>query len=117
MQIDVFFSAAVSGVPLTFVVFGLVWWYSQAFKLQGRTQTISSLLTGVVLGAGYMVMIAAPPTGTGWWPVYAYWFSVVIYGLGLGVLASGVYEASKDLLLKVITSALIKVSDRNPNAG
>lgn len=100
-----FASAAVNGVPLALVVFGLVAWLKKR-GVQGGALLTASLCSGLIIGGGYIVTQTRPPTGD-WWPVYVYWFGVLIYGLGLGLLASGVYEGGKAL----VASALKKLQD------
>ena len=110
-DLSVYIQAAVSGVPLLFVVIGLVWWYGKAFDLAGRWQFISSMLTGLVLGIPYMILQAQPPSVSvaGWWPSFGYWFGVIVYGLGLGVFASALYEVAKDLIIKIISKYLAHI--------
>jgi Na+/proline symporter len=103
LNLAVYFSAGVAGVPLVFVVIGLVWWLGETFQLTGAAKYTASLVTGWVCGALYMVSISAPPGfDGGWWAVFVYWFSTVMYGLGLGLLASLLWDTAKDLLNKVV---------------
>jgi hypothetical protein len=95
-----FADAAVNGVPLVLVVFGIVA-FLKLQGLQGKLLLLCSLGTGLLIGAAYMVYKTRPPTGD-WWVVYGYWFGVVMYGLGLGLLASGVYEGGKSAVQSVI---------------
>lgn len=85
-----FVDAAINGVPLALLPFGLVAFLKKQ-GVQGQALLFSSLGIGLVLGVGYMVYQTRPPVGD-WWTIYGYWFGNVIYGLGLGLLASGVYE-------------------------
>jgi hypothetical protein len=103
MDIKAYADAAVAGVPLLFVVFGLVSWL-KSFKnsaggqlIDGNWLLLVSMLAGVVLGGGYMVSQTRPPGGD-WWVGYVYWFTTVIYGIGLGVVASGFYNEVKRLI-------------------
>lgn len=104
-DLSVFIGAAVQGVPLVFVVIGLVWWYGKAFGIDGRAQFVSSMATGVVLGVPYMVSQAVVPVGD-LYAQFVYWFAAIVYSLGLGVLSSLVYEFGKDTLQKVIGKLL-----------
>lgn len=79
-----FADAIVSGVPLLFVVFGLVAWV-KAMGAKGRVLTVVSFTVGIVIGILYQYSLA-PLIG------FAAWFGAVIYGLGLGIVASGVYK-------------------------
>ena len=103
-DLTVYAKAAVQGVPLMFVVIGLVWVWGK-LGLQGKQQLVSSMLTGMALGMPYMVTQMRPPVGD-WWVALGYWFAVVIYGLGLGVFASLLYELNKDLVVKLIEKFL-----------
>ncbi len=85
-----FFSTSVSGLPLVLVVMGLVTWISQAFNLAGKQSLIASMVVGLLLGAGFQISQAMPGDFSGW-------FAVVIYGLVLGLFASGVYDTGKKI--------------------
>ncbi len=90
--------AAVDGIPLLLVVFMLVELAKRLERedgtplLQGNAILLSSLGIGLVLGIGYM-LYSVPPE-----PTYRYWFSVVIFGLTLGGLASIFYDLLKTLV-------------------
>jgi hypothetical protein len=103
-DLTVFIQAAVQGVPLMFVVIGLVWVWGK-LGLQGKQQLVSSMLTGLALGLPYMIAQTRPPVGD-WWVAFGYWFATVVYGLGLGVFASLLYELNKDLATKLIQKYL-----------
>jgi len=82
-----YFNAMVNGIPLLFVVMGLVE-YSKRLGLQGRALMVTSLVIGLVLGVGYQVsqVDVLPVT-------FGPWFAIVVYGLALGLIASQVYDA------------------------
>jgi hypothetical protein len=80
-----FTSAAVAGVPLVLLVLGLVE-LSKRLGLAGRWLTVASMAIGIVFGAAYMVSQDVPVDFGGW-------FAVIVYGLMLGLIASGVYDA------------------------
>ena len=84
-----FFSVSVGGIPLIFVVLGLVTWLSK-MGVSGKWLLVASLLVGLVLGSGYQISQAMP------WTIseltFGGWFAVMVYGLALGLVASGVYE-------------------------
>jgi len=103
-DLSIYLEAAVNGVPITAVVVGLVWWYGKAFNLQGRAQYISSMITGVLLGGAYM-LFTTPLPAAGGLATAGYIFSIIVYGLGLGVLASALYETGLDALSKVLARA------------
>jgi hypothetical protein len=77
----------VAGIPLVIVIFGLVEMV-KSLGLQGHWLTVTSLLIGLSLGLGYKIAEAGLPTG------FAGWFAVIIFGLTLGLVASGFYKWS-----------------------
>jgi formate-dependent nitrite reductase membrane component NrfD len=72
--------------------------------LVGGAAGLVSLTLGLILGGGYMVSQTRPVTGD-WWIVYVYWFGVVIYGLAIGLLASGFYDQVVDILKRLLVRA------------
>jgi drug/metabolite transporter (DMT)-like permease len=91
-----YFGAMVSGVPLLLVVMGLVEWF-KAQGVTGKTLGLVSMAVGLILGGGFMITQTRPPVGD-WWTSYVYWFGVIVYGIGLGIVASGLYDIVKKLL-------------------
>lgn len=81
------FDQVVNGVPLIFVVMGLVE-LIKAFGVQGKVLTAASFLIGLGLGVLYQISIATPDG-------FAGWFGAVIFGLALGLVACKVYDAMK----------------------
>ncbi len=92
MDFSTFFEAAAENAPFVIaVVLGLVTFYGKV-GVSGKAQLFSSLATGLVIGSLFMcAALGFPSDFTGW-------FEVVIYGLGMGLLASGVYEVGKKLV-------------------
>lgn len=88
MDIQSYTDAAVQGVPLLFVVFGLVAW-AKSFGLAGNWLRGVSMIVGLLLGMGYLFATLGFPVD------FAGWFTNVVYGLGLGIVASGVYDGLK----------------------
>jgi len=78
------FDAMVQGIPLVFVVFGLVE-FAKKMGLAGKAATVGSLVIGTAIGIGYQLTLGVPA-------VYAGWFSAGFYGVALGLTASGVYD-------------------------
>jgi len=77
----------VNGIPLTIVVLVLV----ELFKglgLSGKSLTVTSFSIGLVLGIAYQLSIELPVN-------FAGWFGAIVFGLALGGLASGSYDAVK----------------------
>ena len=91
MEIGVFSEAIVAGVPLLFVVIGLVQWVS-SFGVKGHYLRGASMAVGLLLGAGYQIASFGVPA------VFAGWFGIAVYGLGLGLVSSGVYDAGKKMV-------------------
>ena len=81
---SLFTNIEVAGVPLLLVTLGLVQFVKQ-FGLSGNIVKAVSLAIGFVLGLGYQFSVSAPVD-------FAGWFAAVVFGLGLGLVASGVYE-------------------------
>lgn len=77
----------INGVPLIFVVMGLVE-FSKTLGASGKQLTLISMAIGCVLGVLYQVSVAMPVG-------FAGWFGASVYGLALGIVASGVYDAMK----------------------
>lgn len=76
------------GVPITLVVLGLTTlagnWVS------GKAQLVVALVIGLVVGGLYNIGVAnALPTDI------QGWITLVVYGLGWGVVSSGIYETWK----------------------
>lgn len=83
-----FSSYVIAGVPLVLVVLGLVEWV-KSLGLQGVAVKFVSMAIGLILGIGYQLSLAVPVGFSGW-------FSVSVFGLGLGLVASGIYDALKN---------------------
>lgn len=80
-----FENAVINGVPLLLVVMGAVA-YAKKAGLSGVALQGASLLVGLVLGVGYMYSVTPPVD-------FASWFGYAVYGLALGLSASGVVDA------------------------
>jgi hypothetical protein len=79
----------VGAVPLVVVVFGLVE-FAKSLGLTGRWLTVTSLVLGLVFGIAYRISADGVPVGFG--P----WFTVVIFGISLGLITSGFYDFAND---------------------
>jgi hypothetical protein len=82
-----FGSVAVQGVPLLAVVMGLVE-MAKAMGVEKKALTLVSMGIGLALGVAYMLSLGFPTD-------YAGWFGVAVYGLGLGLVASGLYKVGE----------------------
>lgn len=85
-----FKDAVVAGVPLTLFVLALVQWI-KGFGLSGNAVRVASMGVGLVLGVGYQLSIAMPVG-------FAGWFTASIFGLALGLFASGAFDAVAAML-------------------
>jgi hypothetical protein len=83
-----FTDAMVNGIPLLFVVLGLVEWI-KTFGLTGNVLRGVSMAVGLLLGFGYMTSQQGFPVE------FAAIFGYVVYGLALGLVASGIYDGGK----------------------
>lgn len=79
-------NAAVGGIPLLFVVLGLVVYFKK-WGVKGRWLLGVSMTIGLLFGVGYqLAVLPAKPAG------YGEWFAVIFFGLALGLVASGIYD-------------------------
>lgn len=108
LDLSGFAKASVVGVPLVLVIIGLVYWF-KSFKradgsrlFTGNQLLVISMLIGLVLGGLYMMTQTRPPTGD-WWLIMGYWFAVWVYGLMMGIVASGLYEVAKGFVEKTFS--------------
>ncbi len=80
-----FATLLVAGIPLILVVFALVDMV-KSFGLKGHWLTVTSLLIGLALGICFKIADSGLPVD------FAGWFAVIIFGLALGLVASGFYK-------------------------
>lgn len=81
---SIFENAKIVGVPLLLIVMGLVQ-YIKGFGLSGKAVKILSLAVGFLIGLGYQLSLGIPAD-------FGPWFSATIFGLLLGLVASGVFD-------------------------
>jgi hypothetical protein len=112
MDFSLFLDHAVAGVPLLFVVLGIVEWF-KGFKnsagnqlFQGNDLLILSMFWGLCVGGCYMLSQVRPPGGD-WWVGFVYWFALVFYGIALGLVASGLYDTIKGIVEKILSNKTI----------
>jgi hypothetical protein len=82
-----FSDAMIAGIPLALLVLGAVE-FVKAMGLKGRVLLIASLVIGTVFGVLYRMSIAMPVT-------FVDWLGAAVYGVALGLTATGVYEAMR----------------------
>ena len=75
----------VGGIPLIVVVFGIVE-FSKSLGLKDKGLTIFSLVLGLVFGLAFQIATNGMPSA------FAGWFEAVIFGLAIGLVASGFYD-------------------------
>ena len=85
-----FSNAVVAGIPLVLVVIGLVEWIKR-LGLSGTALNVVALLIGLGLGVAYQCSIVVPVD-------FAGWFTAGVYGVALGLVASGIYDAGKSII-------------------
>lgn len=102
-----FAKVAVQGVPLLFVVMGVVE-YCKSFKnkdgtpkFTGNTILLISMGWGLIIGSGYMITQTRPPVAGDWWEYFVYWFGVIVYGIAIGLIASGLFDVIKNIVEKI----------------
>jgi len=78
----------IDGIPLVIVIFGLVE-FIKSLGLKGKALTVVSLLLGLAFGITYRLTLAIPQD-------FAGWFSAAVFGLALGLVASGLYDFIND---------------------
>ncbi len=77
----------VNGIPLVVLVVALVEWVKR-FGIEGKALNAVSMLIGAVIGVAYWY--AQAPLVS-----FADWFGALAYGLVLGLVASGIYDAAR----------------------
>jgi len=76
-----FSTALINGIPLLLLVMGLVAMIKQ-LGISGNKLVIASLVVGLVMGVLYQLSLGVEATFTAW-------FGAVVYGIALGLTASG----------------------------
>lgn len=79
----------VNGIPLVALVIALVEWIKK-FGVTGNVLNAVSMAVGAVVGIGYWYA-QAPLVG------FSDWFGAIVYGLALGLTASGLYSAGRNI--------------------
>lgn len=94
-----FTDASVAGIPLVIFVMAMVTWLSDVTGAAGKVKLLISMAVGLVIGIGYQISLAMPQS-------FAAWFAVAIYGLALGLLASGTYDTGKMLVEHIVRKTM-----------
>ncbi len=77
--------AVVGGIPIVVVVLGLVE-FSKQLGVRGKALLLLSMALGILFGVGYEVAQNGVPVG------FAGWFAYGVFGLAMGLVASGIYD-------------------------
>ena len=80
--------ALVAGIPLLLVVIGLVQYVKEKLGWSGQGVEIFAILLGLLMGFGYHVYAAEAIIWS-----FNFVFEGVIFGLAVGLVATGVYKA------------------------
>lgn len=81
----------VAGLPLIAIVIGLVQFVKVELEWQGKGVKIFAIALGLAAGFGYHVYAAPAPIA---WD-FNFIFEALIYGLAVGLAATGIYDAFK----------------------
>jgi hypothetical protein len=85
--------AIIAGIPLMAVVIGLVQFFKTKLSWSGVGVEVFAILLGLALGVGYWAYMADPAAMIGW----RFWFEAAIFGLAVGLSATGVYKVGAEL--------------------
>lgn len=80
----------VNGLSLVGVVMALVEWIKK-FGVEGKALSGVSMGVGLVVGVLYQMSLGMPAGLSGW-------FGAALYGVALGLTASGLYDTGKSML-------------------
>lgn len=103
------FEQVINGVPLIFVVMGLVE-LVKVFGIQGKALTAVSFGIGLILGLLYQISLGMPADYTGW-------FGAALFGLALGLVASKVYDAIGSAMVRKVNLYEFPTDDHDEAAG
>jgi len=81
--------ALVAGIPLILVVIGLVQFVKEKLNWNGVGVEVFAICLGLAFGFAYHVYGAAEPI---LWS-FKFIFEGLVYGLGVGLVATGIYKA------------------------
>lgn len=92
--LSIFTAVKVAGIPMLAVLIGLVQVFKIQLGTQGKATRWLSMATGVLLGFGYWISANGVPT------LFSGWFAAFIFGLALGLVGFGLYDASAEATSK-----------------
>ncbi len=88
-----FSDVVVNGIPLVILIVGLVQ-FIREMGISGKALRATSAGIGLLVGLAYQMSLGVPVD-------FAGWFGAVLYGLGLGVVASGLVDQARNLAERV----------------
>ncbi len=88
-----FSDVAVNGVPLVVLIVGLVQFIAE-MGVGGKALKATSAGIGLAVGIAYQFSLGTPVD-------FASWFGALLYGLGLGVVASGLVDQARSLASRI----------------
>lgn len=97
-----FGSFQIAGIPLVFIVVGVVQLLKDS-KYNPLATRWLSVVIGFLTGFGYWLSVNPFPS------TIASWFTVIIFGVALGILASRIYDAGVDMQAAAHVQAIRKI--------
>lgn len=94
-DLSVYLSAVVSGIPIFFIVIGLVE-VVKSLGVAGKALRGVAVALGLLFGVGYEIATLGLPV------LFADYFAYAVYGLGLGILSFWTYDLGKGLIDKAV---------------
>jgi len=91
MELTDFTTQAVAGILIIPFVMGWVQFIKEVFNLDGPKVTAITVTLGALMFAGQKVALINPG--------FAQYFEIIIYALGGGLAASGLYKLARSLSL------------------
>jgi hypothetical protein len=102
-------NTAVSGFPLYLVVMGLVEILKKAKWFSGNALIAASVVMGTIVGGLYYGVQNVPLEYN-----ITFWVSLVVYGVTVGLVASGLYDTAKSIIKSASVKALVDFTDNAP---
>lgn len=94
-QLMDFNDVVINGVPLLVLIIGLIQ-FAKNMGLSGKWLRVASALLGLGFGLAYQISLGMPTD-------FAGWLGASVYGLGLGVVASGLVDAARRIASPDVT--------------
>lgn len=78
---------------IVLLVLGLTQWVKTKLKLVDTVAEVTSFVIGFLLGGAYQFVVSQPVDARGW-------FLVLLVGIGMGLVPSGLYKFAGTLAVK-----------------